>query len=42
MKAPLIDRINDHIADSARWFGPILILLGLAGVVASVVMHLWK
>jgi len=40
--AAFIDRVNDRIADSAHYAGPILIALGIAGMIASVVMYLWK
>jgi hypothetical protein len=40
--APFIDRVNDHIADSARYVGPILIVLGLGTSVVSFALYLWK
>jgi hypothetical protein len=41
-QVPFIDRVNDHIAGSARWVGPILIVLGLAGAVAALIIHLCR
>jgi hypothetical protein len=41
-QAPFIDRVNDRIADAGVWVGPVLLVLGIAGMVASVLMYLWK
>jgi hypothetical protein len=42
MKSSIADRINDRIACALAWLGPVMIAVGLAGVIISVVMYLWK